>query len=113
MKGGGPCAQNHWGPCVHSIPIDGSKEKLGLVGLRGPTVLGCLHAKVPWFDCLPGCPFINGTGHSTGEGDVETPPPCGRGGGMEGCEMRDSTAELQIVLCCVGFPLSWGSRAVS
>lgn len=112
MKGGGPCAQNHWGPSVHSIPIDASKEKLSLVGLRGPTVLGCLHARVPWFECLPGCPFINGTGHSTGEGDVGTPPH-EQGGGMESCEMRDSTAELQTVFCCVGFLLSWGSKAVS
>lgn len=34
----------------------------------------------------------------TGEGDVETPPH-ERVGGMESCEMRESTAELQIVLC--------------
>lgn len=34
----------------------------------------------------------------TGEGDVETPPH-ERVGGVESCEMRESTAELQVVLC--------------
>lgn len=60
-KGGGPCA--------HSIPVEANKAelswKLSLVGVGGPAVLGCLPTKIPWFGCPPGCPFINGTGHSS------------------------------------------------
>lgn len=88
------------GPCAHSIPIEASKSKLSwklsLVGLGGPAVLGCLPTKLPWFGCPPGCPFINATALG-GEGDVETPPH-EQVRGVESCERRDSTAELQVVL---------------
>lgn len=66
MRGGGSLCPLHWGPCAHSIPVDAHGERLSLVGLGGPTVSGWLRAEVPRFGCLPGCPFINGTGHSTG-----------------------------------------------
>lgn len=64
------------GPCAHSLPIEASKDKLSVVGLGGPTVLGCLHTKFPGLGALLGALLFMDqvTALMAGEGDVETPP---------------------------------------